>query len=323
MADAVPSPIAAYLAHLCAAGRTETARSSGSTLQQFAGWVQSRHLLTLTTDDLRAYQRWLATDYRSANGKPLGRGTQVTRLATVKALFAWMYRRGLTVSDVAQAITLPKLPPRQVQADHLVLQEAVALLQTQAACAAGVAIGSYRWAIHARDLAIIALGLATGRRRSGIRDLLVGDVDRERGELRVSREKGVGGRVLPMAAWAVAILGTYIDRARPVLCWQVGNEFLFPGDDGPQIGRNTIAAIIEHAQAATVAAHPHLTELTAKRITPHSLRVSFAHLLFQGGADIRTINDCMLHRQLGMTARYTPVDLADLRRVCVTAHPRA
>jgi site-specific recombinase XerD len=323
-ADALPQPFAAYLEHLRSAGRMETARAVAATLRQFAGWLAGRDPLRLTTEDLRAFQRWLADEYRSArDGQRLGRGTQATRLATVKALYVWMYRRCLLVSDIAKPIQLPSLPPRQVQADHLTLQESVALLQTQAARAAAFAPGSARWAVEIRDLAVLALGLATGRRRSGIRDLHVADVNRERSELRVSREKGVGGRVLPVAAWAVTIIGTYIDQARPVLSWQIGNDYLFPGDDGPQLGRNTIAAIIERAHAATVAACPHLTDLAGKRLTPHSLRVSFAHLLFQGGADIRTVNDCMLHRQLGTTARYTPVDLTDLRRVCATAHPRA
>lgn len=323
-ADALPDPLPAYLDHLRHAGRGETARAAAATLRQFAGWLAGRDLLRLTTDDLRAFQRWLADEYRSTrDGRRLGRGTQATRLATIKAVFAWMHRRGQTVTDVASPITLPRLPPRQVQADHLTLQEAVALLNTLAARAAALAPGSYRWATEVRDLALVALGLATGRRRSGIRDLRVADLDRERAELRGSREKGVGGRVLPIAAWAVDILGTYLDRARPVLCWQVGNDALFPGDDGPQLGRNTIAAILERAQAATIAAHPDLTDLPAKRLTPHSLRVSFAHLLFQGGADIRTVNACLNHRLLGTTGLYVSVDLTDLRRICATAHPRA
>lgn len=322
-ADSFPQPLVSYLDHLRSAGRLETARAATATLRQFVGWLAGRDVLRLTTDDLRAFQRWLADGYRFRDGQRLGRGTQATRLATIKSVYAWMHRRGMVAMDVADPIQLPRIPPRPVRADHLTLQEAVALVQTLAARAATLAPGSYRWAIEMRDLALIALGLATGRRRSGIRDLRVADLDRERGELRVTREKGVGGRVLPIAAWAVAILGTYLDRARPVLNWQVGNDALFPGEDGPLLGRNTLAAILERAQAATIAANPDLTDLPAKRLTPHSLRVTFASLLFQGGADIRTINECMLHRMLGTTARYTPMDLGDLRRVCATAHPRA
>jgi integrase len=58
-------------------------------------------------------------------------------------------------------------------------------------------------------------------------------------------------------------------------------------------------------------------------LTPHSLRVSFAVLLFCGGASIRTINKLMLHDRLDTTARYTPVPLDDLHRTCLRAHPMA
>ena len=67
--------------------------------------------------------------------------------------------------------------------------------------------------------------------------------------------------------------------------------------------------VLDRAVAQTVAANPDLEQLAAKTITPHSLRVSFATLLFSGGANIRTIN--------------TPIPLEDLRRVCATAHPRS
>jgi integrase/recombinase XerC/integrase/recombinase XerD len=51
--------------------------------------------------------------------------------------------------------------------------------------------------------------------------------------------------------------------------------------------------------------------------------VSFATLLFQGGANIRSINELMLHASLTTTGRYTPIPISDLRRVLLTAHPRA
>ncbi len=150
------------------------------------------------------------------------------------------------------------------------------------------------------------------------------DLARSEGaEVRIECEKGLVGRVLTIAAWAVTVLRSYVERARPILCWQRDNPFLFVGDDGPQLGTNTLAGIIERVQAATVTANPDLTELADKHLTPHSLRVTFASLLFQGVANIRTINELMLHRQLGVTARYIPVDLDDLRRACATAHPRA
>lgn len=320
--------ITAFLDHLRLAGRVSTADSYGFHLGKVDAWLAAKHLtpLTATTDDLRAYQRHLAEDERGRGGRLLAKTTQSTRLAIIKSFCAWLHRRGERISDIAADLQLPRIPVNHVRRDHLSLQETTALLQTAAAQVASFPEGCHRWALAVRDLAILALAIASGRRRTGLRDITLAKLDLSRvegAEVRVEREKGLVGRMLPIAAWSVTALHTYIERARPILCWQRDNPFVFVGEDGPQIGTNTLSGIIERVHAATVAANPDLSELADKHLTPHSLRKTFASLLFQGGANIRTINELMLHRQLGVTARYIPVDLDDLRRACAAAHPRA
>lgn len=316
--------ISDFLNHLRLAGRTTTAASYGFHLGKVDAWLSARGLtpLTATTSDLRDYQCHLAENELSKNGRLLRKNTQATRLAIIKSFFAWVQQRGVRTSNPAADIALPHLPTRPVQRDYLTIQESTALLHTLSAVVSQYAEGSFRWALAVRDLTLLTTAIVTGRRRTGLRDLTCSQVDIAKAEMRVEREKGSTGRVLPMAAWAVAVLRTYVERARPILSWQQGNPYLFVGEDGAQLGANTLAGIIERAHAATVAANPDLTDLAGKRLTPHSMRVTFAHLLFQGGATIRTINELMLHRQLGITARYVPVGVDDLRRACATAHPR-
>ncbi len=323
--DHLHSTITAFLDHLRLAGRATTADSYGFHLAKVDQWLRARGLtpLTLTTDDLRAYQRHLAEDERGRGGRLLAKTTQSTRLAIIKSFGAWMQRRGERISDPADDLQLPRIPINPVRRDHLTIQEVTALLQTLAAEATRFPDGCHRWATAVRDLALLSLAIASGRRRTGMRDLTLAQLDLAKAEVRVEREKGMTGRVLPIAAWATVVLRTYVERSRPVLCWQADNPFLFVGEDGPQLGTNTLAGIIERAHAATVAANLDLIDLADKHLTPHSLRVTFASLLFHGGANIRTINELMLHRQLGVTARYVPVDVDDLRRACATAHPRA
>ena len=74
--------------------------------------------------------------------------------------------------------------------------------------------------------------------------------------------------------------------------------------------------------ARTIAANSDLTDLPRKTITWHSLRVSFATLLFSNGCPIRSVNELMLHRCLSTTARYTPIPIEDMQVVWRTAHPR-
>jgi site-specific recombinase XerD len=66
-----------------------------------------------------------------------------------------------------------------------------------------------------------------------------------------------------------------------------------------------------------------LTELPNKRISTHSLRVSFAKLMHDHGCNIRSLNELMLHRSLNTTAAYTPITVDDLRRAVLPCHPRA
>jgi integrase/recombinase XerD len=314
-----------YLGTLRTAGRLETARGYGNVLAHYQRWLTASGCdpLTITTEQVRAYQRYLHENYISPRGTRLAKGTQATRLATVKSYHAWLARRGLTLTDVARPVQLPTIRRGPVRRDHLSVQEVSALLNTLAAEVDGFPRGSQRWADAVRTLALIALGLATGRRRSGLLELRVEQVDLERNELRIEREKGRTGRVLPVATWAMQCLRVYLEQARPVLLWRADLPWVFVGDRNPQIGRNTITELLVRAHERTVAANPDLTELAAKRITPHSLRVTFASMLFHGGANLRAINELMLHGSLGITARYTPLELTDLQRVCSTAHPRA
>jgi integrase/recombinase XerD len=165
--------------------------------------------------------------------------------------------------------------------------------------------------------------MASGRRRAGLRDLRLADVDLERAELRVEREKGVAGRVLPIARWAASITATYIRDARPILARGRDLPWLFPGERVERMGHNEAREIVAELHTATCAANPDLANLPGKRITTHSLRVTCARLLFANGCPIRSVNAILLHQKLSTTAAYTPIPVAELRRVLLGAHPRA
>ena len=318
--------ISAYLDHLTLDGRPNTARGYGECLQQFDAWLAARGVIPdqATADDLRAYQRYLATDYRSPrSGRLLAKTTQATRLAAVQAYFSWLDAQGLLVANPAEGLTIRYPAARTVQKDYLTVQEATALVQTQAALVEAERQGNRRWALQVRNLAAVCLALATGRRRSGLLAFHVDYIDRTRNEARCEREKGQVGRVAPVAAWAMTAVGTYLDQARPLLDRWDANPFLFVGKLTPQWQGQGFAKMLAKLHQETATRNPDLTDLATKRITPHSLRVSFATMLFQGGCTIRSINELMLHAKLSTTARYTPIPLEDLRRTCRQVHPRA
>jgi site-specific recombinase XerD len=151
----------------------------------------------------------------------------------------------------------------------------------------------------------------------------VAHLDAEQHELRVEREKGKAGRVLPVAAWAVAVVLRYLNEARPLLLKGRASDYLLVSQRANRLGERAFACLLDTAIAATITRNPDLSELPTKRISTHSLRVTFAVTLFSNGCGIRSLNELMLHANLSTTAQYTPIPLEDLRRVLLQSHPRA
>lgn len=318
-------PIDIYGSALVAQNRASTAKAVGFVLRPYAAFLatRSRTPTTATVADVDAYRAHLAGPTASAAGGPLARSTQTSHLWTLRAFHRWLLRRRLALIDPTAGMPMPCTVRRVVTHVELDQQEAQAFLDTAAAATETATHGSRAWAIAWRNLTLLALAMASGRRRAGLRDLRLADLDLERAELRVEREKGVAGRVLPIARWAASITSSYIRDARPILAQGRDLPWLFPGERAERMGHNEARTIVADLHTATCAANPDLTNLPGKRITTHSLRVTCARLLFANGCPIRSVNAILLHQKLSTTAAYTPIPVAELRRVLLGAHPRA
>jgi integrase/recombinase XerD len=317
----------AFLDSLRAAGRDSTATAYGEYLGRCETWMRSAGLDPeyIMVDDLRRYLLWISESCRRLDGKPLAKSTQATAIVVVKTFFAWLHRQeGGRLMNPAAGLLVPR-PERTltVAKDRLSQQEAQALMETAAYLAATPAPGSAAWAVGARNLALVALALATGRRCLGLVSLRLADLDHERDELRVALEKGRMGRVLPVAAWAVEAIDRYLAGPRQRLLAGKTSPWLFVSQRAEQLTTRGYAFALEILVTETVARNPDLTELPDKRISTHSLRVTFAKLMHDHGCSIRSLNELMLHSSLETTAAYTPVSVDDLRRALLSIHPRA
>jgi site-specific recombinase XerD len=321
------SAFIAFLSGLQAASRHRTATSYDSYLARLEGWMRATGIdpLRASTDDLRCYQMWIAeTCRRQADGKPLARTTQLTCILVVRSCYAWLAKHGHLLHDPAAALVLPRVPRSlTVAKDHLSQQEAQALIETAEALAHVAPHGTSPWAIHARNLALVAIAIATGRRCHGLVSLRISDLDRERDELRVALEKSKMGRVLPVANWAMVAIDRYLAGPRDRLLNGASSSWLFVSQRAEQLSARGFAFVLDTLVAETIRRNPDLAELSAKRISTHSLRVSFAKMLHDHGCNIRSLNELMLHRSLETTAQYTPVSVNDLRRAILPLHPRA
>lgn len=318
-----------YLRAMELEGRGTTASSTRLCLDRYQRYLDEVGVepLSATVETIIGLREWLFESYRKPDGRPLAKGTVATWLSAVKGYYGWLYRRGDVGHDPSAKVKLPKIRRSKVAADPLSVQEATALVQTQARIASTAKPNSTSWAIEHRSLAMICMALATGRRCSSLMDLRVRDLDFEELEVRVEWEKGHAGRVLPCAKWALAVAKEHIETARPRLLAinrRADPGWLFVGVRTAKVCKEYLTRLVQHLQPIVAEENEDLEDLPAKRLTSHSLRVTFAtSMMFLNGADIRVVNDLLLHKQLSTTAQYTPLELDDLRRAMRAAHPRA
>ena len=271
--------IADFLAHLRTAGRPGCATSYGKQLMGFQRWLTDQQLRVtdLTELDLLRYQEYLRRHHRTPTGEPLADTTRASISSIIVALCRWLYRTNRVLGNPAEEVDIPHAPrQRSVRSDHLSVQEVIALIQTQGQLVRERQEGSAAWVKAWRDLALVSVAIATGRRAHGLLRIRVADIDWELAELRVPEEKASLGRVLPMADWAVHVVRRYVEEARPLLVVGIDDPWLYPGEGGDHLGYAAYAQAVEMMVTETTRRCPDLTELSKKDISTHSLRVSFA-----------------------------------------------
>jgi len=164
-----------------------------------------------------------------------------------------------------------------------------------------------------RDRALLELMYACGLRASEAVDLTVGAVDMRAGVLR-ARGKGSKERLIPVGRQAIAAARTYLERGRPQLVGMREERHLFVNHRGGGLTRQGLYKIVQrHARAAGLEG----------RMSPHTLRHTFATHLLAGGCDLRSLQEMLGHADVATTQIYTHLSADRLKDVYFKAHPRA
>ena len=164
-----------------------------------------------------------------------------------------------------------------------------------------------------RDRAILEFGYATGVRVSELVGLTLQDILFEEGVARVFG-KGAKERLVPVGRRALGAVALYAREIRPTLDKGRARGVLFLNARGTPLSRVGAWGVIKK-----MAKRAGLT----KRVTPHTLRHTFATHLLEGGADLRAVQEMLGHADLSTTQLYTHVDRDYLRSVHKSYHPRA
>jgi integrase/recombinase XerD len=143
--------------------------------------------------------------------------------------------------------------------------------------------------------------------------LELSDMDLEAGILR-ARGKGSKERIVPIGTKAIESLNDYLDKSRPRLVGDRDQPRLFVNLRGGGLSRQGLYKIVQgHARSAGL----------EQRMSPHTLRHTFATHLLAGGCDLRSLQEMLGHADIGTTQVYTHLSAERLRDVYFDAHPRA
>jgi len=270
-----------------------------SDLLQYGAYLNGRDALAVTHSELAGFVTSLATG--DGEKPPVAAATLQRKVACLRSFHRHLRRQGVLETDPTANLRAPKQSRRL---PHVLSRDEVAKLLEQPKGTEPPAL---------RDRALLELMYACGLRASEAIDLETQDLDLEAGILR-ARGKGSKERLVPVGSAATRAVNAYLSRGRPKLVGDRLESRLFVNHRGSGLTRQGLYKIVQrHAATAGL----------ADKMSPHTLRHTFATHLLDGGADLRAIQKLLGHASLSTTQRYTHVDFARLAEVYDKAFPRA
>ncbi|HEV7810993.1 MAG TPA: tyrosine recombinase, partial [Candidatus Limnocylindrales bacterium] len=223
------------------------------------------------------------------------------RAASIRGFYRFAYGDGLIERDVAAHLDLPRQP--RLLPETLSIAEVESLLEA---------------APDLRARALLELLYAAGLRVSEALGLDREDLALEAGHVRVIG-KGDKERLVPVGDVALEWLGRWLDEGRPAL---LALAHVAPPRGGPLFLGNRGRRLARQQAFALVRATAMRAGLS-DRVSPHTLRHSFATHLLEGGADLRVVQELLGHASISTTQLYTHVTGERVREIYARAHPRA
>lgn len=273
-------------------------------VNRYLEWLEQAgvsDLKDVTTSQVEAYMADLRRGY--AGHRPLAASSANRALVVARGLHKFAVTEGEVAVDVAAEVSPPSTGTHLPET--LSVDEVSALIDA-------VPQGPEATALDLRDRALLEMLYGTGAR---ISELMRVDVDEVSGGEGIIKLEGKGGkqRLVPVGSMAQAAVGAYLVRGRPALSRGL-SPAVFLNTRGKRLSRQSAWAVIQQAVARAG---------LSKKISPHTLRHSFATHLLEGGADVRTVQELLGHSSVTTTQIYTHVSADSLREVWRTAHPRA
>ncbi|PWU25562.1 MAG: site-specific tyrosine recombinase XerD [Candidatus Rokuibacteriota bacterium] len=278
-----------------------TLQSYRSDLLQFGAFLEGRGTTAVQAGPRDVGDFLTALAAGEGEGPPAATATIQRKAAALRTFYKHLRREGVRESDPTAGLSTPR---KSQKLPHVLGRAEVQRLLDQPKGTDPIAL---------RDRALLELMYACGLRASEAIGLEPQHLDLRDGVARVLG-KGSKERIVPIGREAVKAVEVYLRRGRPALVGAREQPKLFVNFRGGALTRQGLYKVIDrHARSAGLAG----------KMSPHTLRHSFATHLLAGGCDLRSVQEMLGHADVSTTQLYTHLSSEHLKDAYFKAHPRA
>ena len=222
-------------------------------------------------------------------------------LSAIKGFHKFLLREKISAQDPSDLIETPKLEKKIP--NFLTFDEVTEILKAP----------NLKKAQGIRERAILELMYATGLRVSELVKLKVSDLNLDVGFIKC-KGKGSKERIVPLGGVANRFLQKYLQEARDKLLRKKITPYIFLAQGGRGLSRQSVWKMMKRTVKKC---------RIKKKVSPHTLRHSFATHLLEGGANLRSVQEMLGHSSITTTQIYTHVNQRRLKKIHSQFHPRA
>lgn len=265
-------------------------------LAAYMSFLANNNIQDITLADTTIILAWLV--HMSQNG--LSPKSRARHLVAVRGFYTYLLSENLINKNPIKDVNIPKT--------GLSLPKIISVPEINTLLNAG----DKRKPRDLRNIAMMEVMYGAGLRVSELIFLKLQDINLDAGILRVMG-KGSKERIVPIGTQAKELTSQWLGTARPILLKNIPSEYLFIARAGKPMTRQAFWKIIK--KQALLAGLP-------QKITPHTLRHSFATHLLEGGADLRSVQTMLGHSDISTTQIYTHISKDYLIKMHQAFHPR-
>jgi integrase/recombinase XerC len=308
-----------------------TCRCYRRDLEGFEDFLKNSGMVLTPTGDVKiekvdriAIRKYLSFLHRKNKKSSIAR-----KISTLRSFFKYLVREQIIPSNPAKSVSTPKV--EKTLPTTLTVDEAFRLMESPKSISEKFSPERPRGK-DLRDQAILELLYSSGLRVSELVGLNSNQLDMDLGIVRVMG-KGRKERIVPVGVKAIEVLKAYLEERGMLKGLPPGQKPLWggvrPGERvaGPEgeepIFVNSLGGRLTARSVGRLIKKYSGHSGIFRKVSPHSLRHTFATHLLDAGADIREIQEMLGHSSLSTTQRYTHVSMGKLMEVYDKAHPRS